>query len=164
MSTLLLILCLLVLVCLGLEAGKNYYLMKEKRESYYGNTNDVYSKGAVDNTFSYVMPSRNTLISETCEMPNDFSAETIPYCEILPDLGEKTKCYFQCIGTYNGGVRGRCYTNILNTYNKYAKEYNNSAFPQVMPARCEQNDPCCFSNKELETGYGLFDFINYDLL
>jgi len=154
----------LVIICIILNIVNLYYILKlQEKEKYIGDSNDVFSKGAKTGIFSYKAASSDTLSSQLCKMPDDYAAEYIPYCETLPDLGSKTKCYFQCIGSFPGGVRGQCYPNILKTYNVYSKQFAKPYFPQISPARCDQFDPCCFDPTALKTQLGLFDYINYSL-
>jgi hypothetical protein len=148
----------IIIVLLLVGAFALYY---KKKEGFFGATNDVYSEGAKTGMFAYVEPNKNTLVSETCVMPDDFGAAYLPRCELMPDLLSKTACYFQCVGSYPGGIRGKCYPNILQTYNRYANSLGNASFPMVAPARCDQDDPCCFKN--INTEGGLFDFLSYDL-
>lgn len=151
---------LFIVLCISI-ANLVMIIKMKKKEGFLGASNTVFSEGAKTGVFSYVNQDRNVLASQTCNLPPDFNAKYIPYCETLPDLGEKTKCYFQCVGSFPGGIRGKCYPKILETYNDYSRQYNKPYFPQITPAECDQDDPCCHG--DLNTKMSVFDFLHYNL-
>lgn len=109
----------------------------------------------------FIGTNQNTLSSQSCRMPYDYNAKQIAYCETLPDLGDKTGCYLQCITNYPGGVRGKCYPNLLKTYNSYAKEYGNAGdFPILKEWKCQPGDPCCYKNDFDVYSYATSEFLD----
>lgn len=138
----------------------NMVVYEKEKEGFLGSTNGVWPRAAMFGDYVYVDPNNtSTLIGEVCRMPNDYSASRLPYCETMPDLATKTKCYAQCVYNYPGGIRGSCYPNILKTYNAYSAQLNDPAFPQTMPSPCDETDPCCYPSP-IVINNGLFDFLN----
>jgi hypothetical protein len=129
---------------------------KNKSEGFLGAANATWSKGANGYGFTFVNPTRTTLTGEGCRMPADYNASQIPYCESLGQLNEKVACYSNCVQTYTGGIRGRCYPNILDTYNKYAYQLGSPHFQPIAPAVCTENDPCC---DNVTSSFGMYNFL-----